>query len=141
MYRKFDGSMHPEFDKTKLKEIRSKEESKSSWLKSLAGSFTGLLSKLSNYMTTSGEPTVKNVLVVSTYFSKYYKILTGERSTHAQSTEIINEIVYIYNSLFKGYFCYDGSYRHLQREGNVGIKKVCILYQNSQAIKKVASPS
>ena len=100
--------MHPELDYSKLKESQTKQESKSSWWKS----FTGWVSKkISNFTTPSGEP-VRSFPIVNAFLSTYYDILTGRRPFSGSPITILNDIVYIFNSLFKGSYHYNVSSQH-----------------------------
>ena len=120
-YKKFDGSMHPDLDYEKLKELQSKEESKPSLWKSLTG---WVSKKIASFTTSSGERNIKPFPVLNTFLRTYYDILTGRRPFRGSPITIMNDIIYIFNSLFKASYHYDVSHRHSYN--NPHIKQVCL---------------
>jgi len=122
-YKKFDGSMHPDLDYNKMKELGSKQETKSSWWKS----FTNRVSKIfASFSTSSGQANVKSFPVLEIFLSTYYDILTGRKPFRGSPITIMNDIIYIFNSLFNGCYHYDVSKQHHSYK-NSNIKQVCML--------------
>ena len=114
--------MHPQLNRDKLKQLQSKEGSKPSlWI-----SFTEILSKLKNYVIPSSEDETKYSppLALRIYLSKHRKILTGKAHTSENPAEVIADIIYIFNSLYKTYLHIDNDCRFLPN--NCDIQKVCI---------------
>ena len=109
IYKKFDGSMHPELDYDKLKQLQSQEESKPSLWKTLTG---WVSKKIAGLTTSSGETNVKSFPVVKIFLSTYYDVLTGRKPFRGSPITIMNDIIYIFNSLFKGFYHYDVSHRY-----------------------------
>ena len=125
IYKKFDGSMHPELDYNKLKEsqeLKPKEESKSSLWKS----FTGWVSKKIASFKSSGKP-IKSFPVVNAFLSTYYNILIGRRPFSGSPITIMNDIVYIFNSLFKGLYHYDVSSQYHPRNSYIKQVRACCM--------------
>ena len=123
VYVKFDGLMHPQLNHDKLKQLQSKEGSKHS----LWSSVTGILSKFKNYVIPSseGETKFSPPLALRIYLSKYHKILTGKICTSkSPPTEVITDIIDIFNSLYKAYLQIDNISRLLPNKSD--IQKVCI---------------
>ena len=113
-YKKFDGSMHPEVNHTKLKELQSNEESQqSSWWK--FPTITGLLTKLKNRFASSDKSEFKRLPIVKTYLAQYYKFITGENSSTLNAVKVVHEIVYIIVSLMNSYFYVNNSNQSLFR--------------------------
>lgn len=123
VYVKFDGLMYPQLDHNKMKELQSKEESKhSSW------SFTGILSKIKSYMVPSGEVKPKYLhapLALRIYLANHQRFLTGKVDLNKNPVEVIMDIVYIFNSLYKAYLHIDDNCRLLPN--NSDIQKVWLL--------------
>ena len=115
--------MHPQLNRDKLKQLQSKEGSKHS----LWSSVTGIFSKIKNYIIPSSEDETKfpPPLALRIYLSKYHKILIGKVCTSKSTTEVITDIIYIFNSLYKAYLQIDSSSRSLPNSHD--IQKVCIL--------------
>ena len=114
--------MHPQLDHDKLKQLQSKEGSKLS----LWSSFTRIFSKIKNYVIPSGEDETKYSppFALRIYLSVHHKILTGKAYTSKSPTEIIADIIYIFNSLYKAYLQIDNNCRSLPN--SCDIQKVCI---------------
>ena len=122
VYVKFDGLMYPQLNHSKLRELQqSKEELKQSLWKS----FTGIFSKLKNVFVSSGESDSKHMhlptLALRVYLSKHQRILTGKISINESPTdsEVITDIIYIFNSLYKGYLQIDNACRLLPNSDNI----------------------
>ena len=116
--------MHPELDSEKIKKMeQSKDESKSS-LSKLWSSFKSGFKQMRSYVF--GE-NVKEVPSLSVYLDDHFKLLAGKISlSGTDPNEVIKEIVYIYQSLYKYYLHYDGMSHLVQKDG---IKKVGICTQ------------
>ena len=114
--------MHPQFDHDKLKQLQSKEGSKHS----LWSSLTGIISKIKNYIIPSSEDETKHspALALRIYLSEHHKILTGIVYTSKSPIEVIVDIIYIFNSLYKAYLQIDNNPRLLPNSHDV--QKVCI---------------
>ena len=123
VYIKFDGLMLPQFDHDKLKQLQSKEGSKHS----LWSSFTGFFSKIfKNYIIPSSEDETKHspALALRIYLSEHHKMLTGKVYASKSPIEVIADIIYIFNSLYKTYLQIDNNSRLLPNSHD--IQKVCI---------------
>ena len=116
--------MHPQLNCDKLKQLQSKEGSKHS----LWSSVTGIFSKIKNYVIPSSEGETKYLspLALRIYLSEHHKILTGKVCTSKSPTEVITDIIYIFNSLYKIYLQIDNSCRLLPNKSD--IQKVCIYF-------------
>ena len=118
--------MHPELDHDKIKKIQqSKEESKSSLSKLWSGLKSGF-KHMKNYVL--GESN-KQELSLMVYLNDHFNLLTGKIPLDSTNPiEVVNEILYIFQSLCKYYFHYDG---HSRSVGNNEIKKVCMYINNA----------
>jgi len=115
--------MHPDLDYNKMKELESKQETKSSLWKS----FTSRLTKIfTSFSTSSAEKNIKSFPVLKIFLSTYYDILTGRKPYRGSPITIMNDIIYIFSSLFKGCYHYDVSKQHYSNK-NFHIKQVCML--------------
>lgn len=118
--------MHPELNHNKLKELQqSKEESKQSLWKS----FTGMLSKIKNFVVPSEdevETKYFHALALRVYLSNHHRILTGKVHTKKSPVEIITDIIYRFNSLYKSYFHIDDSCRSFPSSSE--IQKVFFIF-------------
>ena len=131
IYKKFDGSIHPELNYEKLKEeLQPKEDPQQSWSKSIAkvaksiAKFPGAIVKFFTSPTTlSDESNVRDLPVLTTYLTPYYKFITGETESDLSPYEVIDKMVYIFESLIKSYFKVEGGFRYLLA---ADIKKVSI---------------
>ena len=125
--------MHPELDHDKLEKMQqSKDESKSSLSKLWSGFKSGLksaasgLKHMKNYVL--GESS-KQEPSLSMYLDDYFKLLTGTTPLNSTTpVEIVYDIVYIFQSLYKYYFYFDGMSHLVFRED---IKKVCNYVNNA----------
>ena len=101
--------MHPELNHDKLKELQSKEDSQQSWWKSIA-KFPGAVAKfIKNRVTSFTESDVKHLPIVKTYLEPYCQFITGENDLYLAPLEVIDEVVYIIESLIKNYFSVEGN--------------------------------
>ena len=114
IYKKFDGSMHPELNHDKLKELQSKEVSQQSLWKSIT-KFSGAIAKFikSHVPSFSESENTKRLPIVKTYLEPYWKYITGEIDLNLNPVEVIDEIVYIIESLIKNSFSVESSHRCL----------------------------
>ena len=105
LHVKIDGFMHPQLNHNKLKQFQSKEGSKPS----LWSSFTGILSKIKEYISSSSEGEGKYLppLALRMYLSEHHNFLTGKRCENKSPIEIIADIIYIFNSLYKTFLQID----------------------------------
>ena len=121
IYKKIDGSMHPEFNHDKLKELESKEgsqqpkeDSKQPWWKTFVSRGTEAVANLFKSRATSSDGSeMKSLPAVKTYLAPYSKFITGEISTNLSPLEATNKIVYIIESLIKSYFNVESNHRCL----------------------------
>ena len=113
--------MHPELDQDKIKKKmqQSKDESKSSLSKFWSGLKSGF-KQVKNYVL--GESN-KQELSLIVYLDDHFKLFTGKIPLdNMNPIEVVSEIVYIFQSLQKYYFHFDGCSRSVF---NDDIKKVC----------------
>lgn len=122
---KIDGFMYPQLNRNKLRELQqSKEESKQSLWKSI----TGMFSKIKNYIVPSGASHSKQLpsLALKVYLSKHHEILTGKLPIHKSPVEVIADIIYVFNSLYKA--CLYIDYSSCYSPNNNDIQKVILLH-------------
>ena len=113
--------MHPELDHDKIKKIQqSKEESKSSLSKFWSGLKSGF-KQVKNYVLGESSKQEPSLVV---YLDDHFKLLTGKTPLDGTNPiEVVHEVVYIFQSLCKYYFHFDGYSRSVV---NSEIKKVCV---------------
>jgi len=119
--KKIDGSMHPEVNHAKLKELQPNEESQQSWWKSLTGIPAAVSKFFKNPLSSFDKSEFKHLPIVKIYLAQYYEFITGESTLSLNLIEVVDEIVFIIESLMKSYFRYDGSDHFLL---NSVVKKV-----------------
>ena len=129
-YKKFDGSMRPELNHDKLKELKSKEDSQQSWW--IPKSFTKFAKFIKSRIISSDESEFKHLPIVKTYLASYCKFITGEIDWNLTPVEVIDKIVYTIDSLIKCTFHVDSSQRCLLASD---VKQVC------KIVKKVIPES
>ena len=136
VYVKFDGLMHPQLNHDKLKQLQSKEGSKH---ESIWSSVAGLFSKFKNYVIPSSEDETKYspALALKIYLSEHHKILTGKLCTSKSPTEVIADIIHIFNSLYKTYLQIDSSCRLLPNKSDIQKVLTQILFKTSCIIQSV----
>ena len=146
IYKKIDGSMHPEFNHNKLKELESKEDSqqpkedsKQPWWRIFSKGAEAVANFFKNHATSSDGSEMKSLPVVKTYLVPYSKFITGEIRMNLSPLEATDEIVYIIESLIKSYFNVESNHRCLLASD---VKKVATtlvvpmqIYINSFLIK------
>ena len=113
IYKKFDGSIHPELNHKKMKELQSKEDSQQSWWKSITTLPGTILKSIKNRITSSDENKFKYLPILTRYLTPYYKFITRETESNLNPLEVIDAIVYIFESLKKSFFNVEGGNRYL----------------------------
>lgn len=120
IYKKFDGSTHPELSHDKLKELQSKEDSQRSkeatqqvWWKKYIPGAEAIAKFIKNRGTSSDESEMKWLPIVKTYLASYCKFITGEINLNLNPLEVIDKIVYMIESLMKCSFYVEGNNRCL----------------------------
>ena len=113
MYKKFDGSIHPELNHKKLKELQSKEDPQQSWWKSITKLPGTVIKFIKSHVTSSDESKFKHLPVLITYLTPYYKFITGETESNLNPLEVIDTILHIFESLIKSCFDVEGGNRYL----------------------------
>ena len=136
IYKKIDGSMHPEFNNDKLKELESKEGSqqpKEDSKQSLWNIFSKGGETVANFFknrpTSSDDSGIKSLPIVKTYLEPYYKFITGEIGLNLNLIEAADEIVYTIESLIKSYFHVDNSHRCLLASYVKKVKSIHVKYR------------
>ena len=137
IYKKIDGSMHPEFNHDKL-ELQSKEDSqqpkedsKLPWWKTVVSRGTEAVANLFKSRVTSSDVNeMKSLSVVKTYLAQYTKCITGEINLNQSPVEATDEIVYIIESLIKSYFHVESNHRCLLASD---VKKVATTLHKSMS--------
>ena len=133
IYKKFDGPMHPEYNHDKLKELQSKEDSQQSWWKSFTRLPGAVAKFIRNRVTSFTESDVKHLPIVKPYLEPYCQFITGENDLYLVPLEVIDEVVYIVESLIKNHFSVEGSHRMLIASD---VKKVHMQYWYSNIAAK-----
>ena len=128
VYKKFDGSMHPELNHKKLKELQSRGDPHQSWWKSFTKLPGKVVEFIRRYTTSSDESNFRHLPILKTYLTPYFKFITRESESNLSPLEVIDITVYIFESLINSYFKVEGGHRYLL---SLDIKKVSMYYMHS----------